>query len=245
MKTSTFKVISFCLASVLSTAVCAGSYQAEVNGTLGRVDVDGGGNQTVLGVGGEFFFAPVDTTGKPLAESAFLNKASGINAEIVTVNGDNSDVTNTSIGADIYIPSSIVFLGVDYTRTDADDWDDSTWSVTGGVTPIDGLLVTTTYVEDNGYDLNVAAKYVMQLGSNQWLNLVGGFTDDDNNTYTAGADYYFTRASSVGFEVTDSGSSTTYTFRGKHFFQESWYVGGYYVSAEYSDAFGAEAGLRF
>lgn len=236
-----------CAAVIMAVSglATAGSYQAEVAGKLGSYDVDGGDSSTVLGARGALYFAPVDTAGKPLAEAAFLSRAANVKAAIDFINGDNFDTTTTNLGVEVYIPRSIIYLGVDYNRVDTDNWDDSYWTVTGGVTPIDGLLVTTTYNEEAGYDLNVAAKYVAKLGGQQAVNFYGSFVDNDENSYTAGFDFYFNRQASLGLEITDAGSNTTYTFKGDYFFTETFFAGVYYANADSSDAIGAEVGLRF
>lgn len=239
------QVLSLTAAMAVSSFAVAGSYQAEVDGHLASVDVDNGDNATLLGVMGTYYFAPVDTQGKPLAEAAFLNKASDVYASITSLNSDSGDITTTSLGAEVYIPNSIVYLGLDYTNVDYDYGDDSHWSLTGGVTPIAGLRITTTYVEDDGYDFNVAAKYVTQLGGGQSVSFNGSFVDNDTNSYTAGFDFYFTRATSVGLQLADSGPNTTYTLQGKHFFTETAFVGAYYTSSDASDTIGVVGGLRF
>ncbi|WP_139309925.1 putative porin [Teredinibacter haidensis] len=233
------------LAMTISSASLAGSYQAELTGTLGRMEVDGADNALLFGVGGEFHFAPVDTSGKPLAEAAFLNKSSNVNAGLAFANSDDYDVTTTYLGADVYLPNTMVFIGVDYTRMDTDDWDDSYFSVTGGVTPIDGLLLTTTYVEDSGYDLNLQAKYVTQLSGGQAVSVFGSFEDNDSNIFSVGCDFYLNRATSVGLEVTDTGSDKAYTFSANHFLSEVTFVGAYYINQEVADTLGVEGGMRF
>lgn len=236
-----------CAAAMMAVSgwATAGSYQSEVAGKLESSESDGGGDSTSLGARGAIYFAPVSTAGKPLAEAAFLNRASNVKGALDFIDADNVDMTITRLGVEVYIPRSIVYLGVNYNRIDTDDWDDNFWTVTGGITPIDGLLVTTTYNEEAGYDLNVAAKYVAQLGGQQAVNFYGSFVDDDSNSYTAGFDFYFNRQASLGLEITDAGSNTTYTFKGDYFFTETFFAGVYFANADSSDTIGAEVGLRF
>ncbi|SMF47484.1 Putative general porin [Alteromonadaceae bacterium Bs31] len=224
-------------------AVNAGSYQGELNATLANVDVDGGSSENLWGIGGEFYFAPVNTEGHPLAEAAYLEWASGVHASYVSQDG--GDVSSTNIGAKGYIPNSIIYLGADYTRVDYDNGDSNTWSFTGGVRLIENLLLTTTYNDDTGYDLNVSAKYVAKISGNQAVNIYGSFVNDDNNSFTLGGDYYFTPKTGVGVKIDDYGSTSDYTFNVSHFFTEELYLRGFYTSGEYSDTFGLKGGWRF
>jgi len=236
-------VAIMCLGLSLGSAqVLAGSYQAEVNGELARVGVDEGSDGTLFAVGGEFHFSPVDTSNKPLAEAAFLNRSSNINAQIFDNGG--TDVAYTQLGGEVYIPNSIVYVGVDYTRWDIGGESDGRISITGGLTPMHGLLVTTTYVEDEGYDLNLSAKYVTNLADHA-VSFNGSFINDDNNTLIAGMDFYVSRATSLGFELVDTGANTQYTLRGKHFFTPDAYVGAYFSDGDESNTFGVLGGLRF
>ena len=239
------KVLGFAVAMSLSSSALAGSYQAQLSGGLGLVNVDGADNATILGVAGEAYFAPVDTSGKPLGEAAFLTRASNVDASLAFINSDDYDVSRSNIGVEVYIPNSIVYLGADYTRVDSDAADYSSWSITGGVTPIKGLLVTTTYVEDSGYDLNVAAKYVVPLSGDQAVSFFGSFVDDDSNTIAAGFDFYFNRNFNLGLELVDSGSDTSYTFSGDYFFSESLFVGAYLTNDDVADEIGVDVGMRF
>ena len=186
----------------------AGTYQSEISAEYGETDYDGSSSDIydVL-LTGTYYFSAVDTTNRPLAESAFLQKASN-----VYVNGYyeedketgsgviSSDVLHTygrAIGADFYIPNSIFFVGAGIAEAksknewryngnsyrETHDWD-SFWYVKAGITPIDGLLVWSEFYEDVDVSdfWNINAKYVLPLGSgNQWLNLETSYETQDGD----------------------------------------------------------------
>ncbi len=242
MKNTVLKLTALALLGA-PLLVNAGSYQGEVNAHLAKVDVDEGDSENVWGLGGEFYFAPVNTDGHPLAEAAFLEAASGVYAGYASQSGGDATVSN--LGAKVYIPNSIVYLGAEYRRVDADNYDNNDWSVTGGVRLIDNLLLTTTYNDEAGYDFNVSAKYVAKIAGAQAINLFGSFVNDDNNSFTLGADYYFTPQTGVGFKIDDYGSTSDYTFNVSHFFTEVLYLRGFYTSGEYANTYGLKGGWRF
>jgi len=229
----------------LSSSAFAGSYQGEAAGSLAVVDQSGGDNATVIGGRGNFYFAPVNNAGKPLAEAAFLSKASGVKGHIDLENSDSNDTTRLGLGAEVYIPRSIVYLGIDLERVDTDYDDNNAWIFTGGITPIDGLLVTTSYNEDTGYDLNVHAKYVTKLGGQQSVKFFGGLVDDDSNTINAGFHFYFNRQLGAGMEIIDSGDNTDFKLQGDYFLNENTFVRAFYRNSDYADTLGVEVGARF
>lgn len=229
----------------LTSGAFAGSYQAEVAGGLELTDADNGNNTTKLGGRGQFYFAPVNNAGKPLAEAAFLSRASNVNGYLNFSDSDASDGTAMGVGAEVYIPRSMVYVAVDYQRWDYDHNDGSNWLITGGVTPIDGLRITTTYNEDSGYDLNLAAVYVTKLGGQQSVKFFGSLVDDDSNTIKAGFHFYFNRQLGAGIQLKDSGDNTDFRFEGDYFLNENTFVKAFIQNSDYEDTFGIEVGTRF
>lgn len=208
----------------------ANSYRAEISAIYGETDYDGLSSDVYdIQIGGTYYFSAVDTTNRPLAESAFLQKASNIYIDGYYENDEQkggtftSDVQNTygrRIGVDFYIPNSIIYLGAGavevktkYEWTDngtsysnTQGWD-SLWYVRVGVTPIDGLQVWSEFYEDiDVSDLwNINAKYVLPLGAaGQWLNLEARYEDQDDylQTLDLAADYYLDNHLSVGGGIT-------------------------------------------
>lgn len=230
-------ILGVAVALVVSNAAIAESYRTEI--TTGITDNDGSDVSLDLGI--RYHFNEVDTSGKPLAEAAFLNKSSNVWAKTYNIAGDGDTVTGA--GVEFFLPDTIVYGAFNVLKDD----DDTRWSATAGVTPIDGLLVTTTYVEDVDYDLNLRAKYVTTLGNGQSINLeASGYDGEDNFDWSLAGDYYLTNNTSVGLELSDySGGDTAVTVRGRHFFSHEFFAGASFTTVDDNDTIGLEAGLRF
>lgn len=229
--------------SLGSSLALADSYRSEFAAAYDDFD----GDVKTLLVGGAFYFDQVDTSGKPLAEAAFLNKASNVSliAGTADINGASDNVDTVGAGVEFYVPNTILYVAADVTRWSVGDDSDNNWTATLGVTPIDGLLVTTQYDDDVDYEFNVQAKYVTQLAGETALNLEAGHANSDFDDYNfVAADYYFNRAFSIGAMIEDQ-SESAYTLRTNYFINEQFYVGGSYTSYDNADEFMIQAGIRF
>lgn len=230
------KILGVAVALVVSNAAIADSYRTEI--TVGATDSDA--TDTSLDLGIRYHFQEVDTSGKPLAEAAFLNKSSNVYAETTNIAGDGD--TETTAGVEFYLPNTMFYGGFDVTKTD----DNTSWKATLGVTPIDGLLVTTSYEEDVDYNLNLDAKYVTALGGDRWINLEANYENgDEDDTFGAAADFYFTSLTSIGLKLDNDGNDTDVTVRGRHFFSNEFFAGASFTAADNNDIIALEAGLRF
>lgn len=244
-----------------STATFADTYNGEVelryfgNGasvgdTLLIID-----NVSSLQIRGTYNFSAVDTTNKPLAEADFLGKHSFINASYSSIDSDDSnyfDLSNSkSIGAGFYIPNSIFYIGAGY--AELDDSNDTVVSL--GITPIDGLLITTSHNDEaKDYSLNLSAKYVTQLAGDTAINLETGykkgrdaeddFEEDKDDTIYVAADYYFNSRLSVGAAFIDAEASV-YIIRSRYFYSEKVSFKAEAISADNQGAFNLGAAIRF
>lgn len=248
--------------TILSTLLLASTatFASTYNGEVGLKYTDNGFASPIFNVTapiddftsiqlhGTYNFSEVNTAGKPLAESAFLGKHSYIRGSVNEYDIDGGDVTDTqTIGAGFYIPNSIFYIGVDYIN--GEDTDDT--RVELGITPIDGLLITTSHTEEaDDYEPNVMAKYVRSLAGDTAINLEGGFFQgedgEDDELYIA-ADYYFTNFFSVGGQVYDYGDGSVYSIRTRYFFNDSFSLNGELASDNETDdnSFSIGAALRF
>lgn len=266
--------------SVLATPLSmANTYQAEIEGTYGEVNLDNSSADiSIFNLTGTYYFAPVDTANRPLAESAFLQKSS-----YAYVNGayseykendsgfDSSEkghLYHRELGANFYIPNSIFFLGAGISESKfktvwkengasvraSADWE-SQWYVNAGITPIDGLLVWSTFYEnvDLSDAWNINAKYVMPIGNaGQWLNLEASFEDsdiDESKTLMLAADYYIDRHLSIGGGLThydlNHGNENEYFIRANQFFTDKFSVNLSYADGDYENLWTLGAALRF
>lgn len=209
--------------TLLATALFAGlaitgtanAYQTEVGGSYSYLDPDQGSGVSQFGVNGTYYFNPVQTRNSPLAEAAFLDRASNVGAAVNY--GDNSGVKNSSyaIGGEYYVPNSDFYLGGAVGRNEikinhARDTSKTTvYNAEVGYLPAPGLLVAVgaqgydTKHGGDGVDPTLRAKYVTQVGQHD-INLEarGVFGSDNNKQYYVGGDYYIDKTLSFGADYT-------------------------------------------
>jgi hypothetical protein len=171
---------------------------------------------------GTYHFAQVITDATPLAEAAFLGKNSNINFRYADFESDDFDTQDSSfVSASYYIPNSIFFTSVSYSEDD----DENNATLNLGITPVDGLLITTQHDKDaDEYNENLYAKYVTLLNGDQALNLEGLVSKDeetDTTNYVLMGDFYFNQRFSLGAVFSDDDIGNTYGARLQHFFVEN------------------------
>ena len=249
------------LAALLSLAaapdVClADDYRAEAQ--LSYVQLEGAGDLDLdaYWIQGRWFFAPVKTDGLPLAEAAFLGRASSVSVAAARFESSFRDqgnhVNSQAASLEYYIPGTMFFAGVSASRgqnvTVIDSIVrkeyDTTWSGTLGIAPLDGLLVTTELQED-GYDPNVTARYVGKLPNAHYYAGTVSLVDPDQGDASFGLafDYYFDDTLSAGLAYEDAGESATARMR--KFFSPRFSLGGSYTTNDFSDTFGIDVAWRF
>jgi len=219
------KMIVAACALVASGVVLADSYQTELNADATRVDSDSTKDKTTsYNVGGSYYFNAVKTDNVPLAESAYLGKNSNVFASanlFPKQNGISSNQAYT-LGAEFYIPESFLYVSAGGSHSTLSHVDNNDWFTTVGITPIDGLLITTEYAHNAGYDANIHAKYVTDIGGGQFVNLEAGATDADHGTDAhIGGDFYFDKTFSVGGDIENYRSDNAYTLRARKFFTDT------------------------
>lgn len=206
-----FKSLSLALAITMApAAVWSQTYQSEVGAQLGFSDLDDGGSDTSIGLRAEYHFVPVQTRSHPLAEAAFLEQSTRVFARA------EQDFDYLTLGGELYIPDTMFYVAGAVVRTD-NGASDTEAVVTLGVTPIDGLRVTTSFT-DHGYDLNLHAKYVTALSGGNFIHLEAEVADREGDDYlNLGGDFYFNRYWSLGAAYADN-YGDEYTLRSRRFF---------------------------
>lgn len=196
--------------SLSSGLVLASPYQSEISATYRGTDFD-----DTLRLEGEWHFNAVNTGRHPLAEAAFLERSSNVGLTYAYTDPDLGGSFNTvSVDLEYFVPNSIFYLGAGYEDEDGNN----DWSVTLGVLPMPGLLITTTYEDEAGYDLNLAARYFTELAAGTALSLRARYEDHDaSDLIGLEADYYLDRTLSVGVELEDQ-DDTGYGVRTRKFF---------------------------
>ncbi|HEU4688041.1 MAG TPA: putative porin [Vicinamibacterales bacterium] len=237
------------LAAFASVAAHADDYRFELGAAFERANLDFDDefgdvpDVDSIAVSGHFYLNPVPTDGVPLAEAAFLNRSSFVNAAAQRFDdGDDTfDVFAANFG--YYIPNTMFYgrLGV-IKFDDVDAGDDTLVTGTVGITPFKGLLVTTDFDED-GWNPNASARYVGQFGNQKFY--AAGITvvdpDNDDLTFSADFDYYFDHTFSVGGSVGED----IVGIRAEKFFTPSFAVGARAYTADDVDGFGAHVKWRF
>lgn len=198
--------------SMLALPALAGSYQFELAGTYNNIDIEGIDTDT-YGLIGAFYFNRVDDSVGPIAEAAFLNKASSLNLGYAT---SKTDVGPFNIDGDAWqfggrgVFGEQGILQGSYTKADVEGFNTDTFNIGGGAYLDDHstLLVSYRFVEDEfdntDHGLALDYKNVMPLQGDTALNIEAGIgfinTDlgDDVFSITGLLDYYFNPKFSLG-----------------------------------------------
>ena len=234
---------------VSSGFTIADTYQAEVGASAARWDEDRiNSSLNNYEVNGKYYFNLVKSDNLPLAEAAYLGK----NSNAFLVAGRNyghgyfADVKNYSGGVEVYIPENFLYIKVEGVHERYEGDSDTSALTTIGLTPLDGLRVTTSWDSDESYHANLDAKYVTALGNGQYINVEATLADTDLGTYKAiGGDYYFDNTFSVGAAVSDDYIGTNYLVRTRKFFTEQFSGDLAYADTEFGNMVALGVNYRF
>lgn len=244
------KLIFAATAFVTSSFALADSYRAEIGANAARFDADGlNSSANVYDVNGKYYFKSVKTDNLPLGEAAYLGKSSNAFLTLGRTYGKGylPDTKVYNGGVEVYIPESYLYIKVEGNHYRYDHSSDTDTVTTVGITPIDGLRLTTSWNSDEGYDANIDAKYVTALGNGHYINLEASLADTDfGGTYASiGGDYYFDNTFSVGGEISDDDQGTDYLVRTRKFFTEQFSGDLTYADTEFGKAYGVGVNFRF
>lgn len=244
------KLKLFFAATVLATSgfAVADAYQAEIGANAARWDANGNSSVNAYDVNGKYYFNLVNTNNLPLAEAAYLGKNSNAFLAIGRNYGHGflPDSKTYSGGVEVYIPESFLYIRVEGAHESYTNNSDSHALTTIGLTPFDGLRVTTSWDSDEGYHANLDAKYVTALGNGQYINVEASLADTDWGTYKSiGGDYYFDNTFSVGAEISDDDLGTNYLVRTRKFFSEQFSGDVSYADTDFGNAIAVGVNYRF
>lgn len=232
-----FKLLFAALSVAVSGFTIADTYQAEAGANASRWETDGfNSSLNNYEANGKYYFNLVKTDNLPLAEAAYLGKNSNafLAASRSYGHGVFAGGKAYSGGVEVYIPENFLYIKVEGIHERYEGDSDTSALTTIGLTPFDGLRVTTSWNSDESYHANLDAKYVTDLGNGQYINVEATLADTDFGTYKAiGGDYYFDNTFSVGAEVGDDEAGTNYLVRTRKFFTEQFsgdlaYVDNYF-----------------
>jgi len=234
-----------CLVAMLPVAANADEYRAQLDLTYDRLDFDRPlvPDGDALGVAATYFFSPVVTDDRPLAEAAFLGRSSFVGAGAVRSELGDEKIDIFGAGIGYYLPNTIFYGELNYTYSHDFGGDQDRVSGALGLAPIDGLLVTTRFDED-GWDPNASAKYVGKLPNAHWYAATIDLAEfDDDLVWAAFFDYYFDPTFSAGLGLAENVT----TLRAEKFFTPSFSVGARFDlgNDQGSNAYGAQISWRF
>jgi len=239
-----------CLAGalVLPLAAQADDYQSELIGFVDHLSLDedvSPDDANIFGAQYAWYFKPVKTDGLPLAEAAYLNKSSFVAGGVNFADFGDEDFDVLHAEVDYYLPNTMFFGRLAVTHSDDDFVDDDTViSGSFGITPMDGMLITTDF-DEHGWDPNVTARYVGKMGNSHYYAGSVSFVDPDEGDVSVGVDfdYYIDHSFSVGAGFATGNDA--FQLRARKFFTNRFAVGGHISTADGGDGFGVNASWRF
>lgn len=202
--------IASALLSALAVATTANAYQAEVGASAGYVDPDHGSSGSEFNINGTYYFQDVKVRNNPLAEAAFLDKASNVSAfGNFAKRGDVNRDNTYGIAGEYFVPSSDFYVSGQVSRNELkhkqinEKLNTTYYGAEVGYLPVSGLLLAVgakgyDSTNSNHVDPTIRAKYVGDLGNGQAFNLEGAAAFGDLDEYTVAADYYFNPTLGVG-----------------------------------------------
>ena len=240
--------IASALLSALAITGTANAYQAEIGASAGLIDPDNASSSGSFGVDGTYYFNPVQTRNAPLAEAAFLDRASNVNAKYQYDELGNDERHQYGVGAEYFVPNSDFYLSGNVGRDDikfdrGGDFDTTVYGAEVGYLPAPGLLIAAGlkgYDNDNedGVDPTLRAKYVTTLSNGKDINLEAGAAFGDLDEYNLAADYFIDKTLSVGVDYYDNDlrESNEFGINARKFFTPQ-------VSLEGRVGFGEDSGV--
>ncbi len=204
--------IASALLSALAVTGTANAYQAEIGGSAGYIDPDNGSSGSEFGVNGTYYFNPVQTRNAPLAEAAFLDRASNVSAHANFADRGDTDDNTYGAAVEVFVPNSDFYVAGGVSQNEQEwkrngvkyDWDTTYYNAEVGYLAAPGLLIAAGlkgYDNDNddGVDPTLRAKYVTQVGGKD-INLEAGASFGDLDEFNVAGDYYIDKTLSLGVD---------------------------------------------
>lgn len=246
-----FICVLFCF---FSMGAVSESYQADINLNYKRTSFDDFRGFSIPSLSAyeidvRYHFNEVDTSGKPLAEAAFLQRSNN-----AFVFGSDIDIEGVQrkVGAEIYV--SHFYIAPAYVRNKIDDprffdyVSVDTYELGLGLAG-EGWRIFTAIPEEN-YLFNLDIKYVADFGDG-FFNLEASrkkgdreFDFDEPDRTIISADYYIDNTFSVGVTRVKTFDANL-GFRVNKFFGEKFKVGASYLSGDNFSLSSLDFSVRF
>lgn len=244
--------------ALLASMTAANAYQYEVNAAYENTDIeDVKSDVDVFAIGGKYYFTPVANSKAPLAEAAFLSKASNLGLAYARSSTEDSDTifgisynyetTSDTIGlaGEYYVPNSQLYFSAAVNNTDSttkasalgvsvsEDDSGTGYAVEVGFLPVNGLLLAigATDMEESIDPVQVA-----QLGLISTVGATGAAGEDTAATLRA---KYVTRLANndVNFESKILiGEETAYRFAADFYLDPTLSIGASVADSTFDDS---------
>lgn len=155
--------------ALIASLGTAHAYQAEINAGYENTDIDNLGDVDTFSIGGKYYLNGVQVKNSPLAEAAFLGKASNIGLAYANASiedeGAELEIDTVGINGEFFIPNSQFYVAGSINRAEvtvetefgtASD-DNTGYAIEAGYLPINGLLLAAGVSKEN-IDAQQAAK---------------------------------------------------------------------------------------
>lgn len=248
------------------------SYQSEINVGYEYLDFEYDSvNAHHTSLRAIHYFSPLDVTDVPLAEAAFLNRASSVSIayQYDDYEAPAQDLENKyrSLDVNYYVPNTMFFAGAGLRQDKSEgyydyggygsydyetDWE-TDWVGRLGVAPVDGLLIWSEFYEhvkvSDYWNLN--AKYVKPLSSGRAFGIESSYQNagsDVHQLHVIG-DYYFSNKFSVGLGIlhyeADNYEDKDILLRTRYFLTDKISLDLTYTDQNYRDTWRLGASARF
>ncbi|KGJ89143.1 putative porin [Colwellia psychrerythraea] len=212
--------------SLLSSTVLADNYNTQVDFDYLTVD-----DFDIIKLEGTYYFDSVTTDNTAWAEAAFMGRNNSASVSYLDFDGAAYALT---LGGDYFYNDIFVGLDVTYTDTDYGSSDTNVSGEVGYFFAQNWLVSISGNDEDFSDSLALNTKYIATLADEAFINLEASFLNDDND-FTAAADYYWTAQSSVGVDLsTEDGYN--FGLSAQHFFTPAISARLGYMSLDDDDA---------
>lgn len=187
-----FKKLALTTALIASFGT-AHAYQAEINANYENTSFDGDSEDLdTFGISGKYYLNGVNTKNSPLAEAAFLSKASSIGLGYAnsSIDEDGADLEIDTVGlnGEFFIPNSQFYVSGSLNRSEvtvesefgkASD-DNVGYALEAGYLPVDGLLIAAGVAKEN-----LDPMYVSKNGFIDTFSNISAVADDTAVTLRA------------------------------------------------------------
>lgn len=239
--------------AALSMQAVADSYQVELLGQY--IDNEIGSLETdILVAGGTFYIEAVDDSKGPLAEAAFLNKASSISVAYTDIEMEQgpfeAEGDSWALGGRAVVGSGFI-IDAAYSSGDIEGFDIKAFTLGGGMYLSDSasLVLSYTNIDDDFFgetdivDLDYKNLLTLGNGANMNIDATLGYSDPDAGDSVVnvglGADYYINSqlslGGSLGFISSDDTDAWSYGVRAEYFFNSHVAIAAAYDVIDFDD----------